>query len=50
MNWQQLLALGLVLAVAAIFIWRGSDPQKHKNGCGSGCEPEAEDENHGKKA
>jgi hypothetical protein len=37
MNWQQFLALGLVLAVAAIFVWRSSDPKKHRHGCGCGC-------------
>jgi hypothetical protein len=38
MNWQQLLALGVVLAVAVIFIWRSSDPRKDGPGCHCGCE------------
>jgi hypothetical protein len=48
MNWQQLLVLGVVLAVAAVFIWRGSDPRKHKHGPGCGCDHAPEDE--GKKS
>jgi hypothetical protein len=49
MNWQQLLALGIVLAVAGIFIWRSADPNKHKHGCNCGCEPEADEKSPGKK-
>ncbi len=47
MNWQQILALGVVLAVAAIFVWRSSDPKKHKHGCGCGCH-DHEDADHEK--
>ncbi len=38
MNWQQLIALGVVLTVAVIFIWRSADPKRHKHGCGCGCD------------
>jgi hypothetical protein len=49
MNWQQILALGLVLAVAVFFIWRSADPRKHhKHSCKCGCEPGAEEESPGK--
>jgi len=44
MNWQQLLVLGIVLVVAAIFVWRSSDPKKHKHGCGCGCAHGTEDD------
>jgi hypothetical protein len=43
MNWQQLTALGVVLVVAAIFVWRSSDPKKHKHGCNCGCAHEDEE-------
>jgi hypothetical protein len=49
MNWQQLLVLGIVLAVAAIFVWRSSDPKKHKHGCGCGCAQANDDATEAKK-
>ena len=32
------------MAVDAIFVWRSSDPKKHKHGCGCGCAHETEDD------
>ncbi len=43
MNWQQIIALGLVLVVAAVFVWRSADPKKHKHGHNCGC-PHEDDE------
>jgi hypothetical protein len=49
MSWQQILALGIVMAVAVIFVWRSSDPEKHKHGCGCGCHHDHDEKTGGEK-
>jgi hypothetical protein len=46
MNWQQLVPIGVVLGVAAIFVWRASSP-KHGHGCNCGCAHADEPETRG---
>jgi hypothetical protein len=33
MNWQQLILLAVVLAVAVVFVWRSSGAKKSDGGC-----------------
>ena len=38
MNWQQLITLSIVLAVAILFVWRSSGKKSgHGSGCNCGC-------------
>jgi hypothetical protein len=49
MNWQQILTLGIVLAVAVIFVWRSSNPSGHKHGCNCGCDHGEDESGQNKK-
>ena len=49
MNWQQLITLSLVLAVAILFVWRSSGkPTGHGSGCNCGCPHDEADATHAK--
>ena len=38
MNWQELITLSTVLAVAILFVWRSSGKKpEHGSGCNCGC-------------
>ena len=39
MNWQQLVTLSIVFAVAIVFVWRSSGKKTgHNSGCKCGCD------------
>ena len=45
MNWQQLITLSIVLAVAVLFVWRSSGKKSgHGSGCNCGCPHDHQDD------